>query len=90
MFKAYDNWPMLARDAFKKDFSKIDLKDIDHVVLSGMGGSGAIGDIIAAILSREDIHVSVVKGYLLPKTVDEKTLVINTSISGNTKETLSI
>ena len=90
MFKAYDNWPMLARDAFKKDFSKIDLKDIDHVVLSGMGGSGAIGDIITAILSREDIHVSVVKGYLLPKTVDEKTLVINTSISGNTKETLSI
>ena len=90
MFKAYDDWPTLARNAFKKDFSKIDLKDIDHVVLSGMGGSGAIGDIVAAILSRKDIHVSVVKGYLLPKTVDEKTLVINTSISGNTKETLAI
>ena len=90
MFKAYDDWPVLARDAFKKDFSKMDLKDIDHVVLAGMGGSGAIGDIIAAILSRKDIHVSVVKGYLLPKTVDGKTLVIATSISGNTKETLSI
>ena len=90
MFKAYDDWPVLARDAFKKDFSKMDLKDIDHVVLAGMGGSGAIGDIIVAILSRKDIHVSVVKGYLLPKTVDGKTLVIATSISGNTKETLSI
>ena len=55
-----------------------------------MGGSGAIGDVISAILSREDIHVSNVKGYLLPKTVDERTLVISTSISGNTKETLSI
>jgi len=34
--------------------------------------------------------VSTVKGYLLPKTVDNKTLVIAISISGNTKETLSI
>jgi len=32
----------------------------------------------------------VVKGYLLPKTVDDNTLVIAISISGNTRETLSI
>ena len=49
-----------------------------------------IFNIIAAILSRENFHVSTVKGYLLPKTVDSKTLVIAISISGNTKETLSI
>ena len=90
MYQVYDKWAILARDAYENKFSKIKFDNIDHVVLAGMGGSGAIGDIIAAILSRVDIHVSVVKGYLLPKTVDEKTLVINTSISGNTKETLSI
>ncbi len=55
-----------------------------------MGGSGTIGDIISSILSKNDIHVSIVKGYLLPKTVDSNTLVVTTSISGNTKETLTI
>ena len=90
MYQTYDNWSTYSEDAFKKEFSKMQLQDVDHVVLVGMGGSGAIGDIISAILSREDIHVSNVKGYLLPKTVDERTLVITTSISGNTKETLSI
>ena len=55
-----------------------------------MGGSGALGDIFSAILSRTSIHVSVVKGYLLPKTVDKKTLVVITSVSGNTQETFSV
>ena len=90
MYETYDNWSVISENAFKKEFSKIQLRDIDHVVLAGMGGSGAIGDVISAILSREDIHVSNVKGYLLPKTVDKRTLVITTSISGNTKETLAI
>ena len=90
MHQTYDDWPTYAKNALKKEFSKVQFKDVDHVVLAGMGGSGAIGDIISAILSRENIHVSNVKGYLLPKTVDKKTLVIATSISGNTKETLSI
>ena len=37
-----------------------------------MGGSGAIGDIFASILSKTKIHVSIVKGYLIPKTVNTK------------------
>ena len=90
MYQTYDDWPTYAKNALEKEFSKVQFKDVDHVVLAGMGGSGAIGDIISAILSRENIHVSNVKGYLLPKTVDKRTLVIATSISGNTKETLSI
>ncbi len=90
MYKTYDKWPKIAEDSYKKEFKKIDIKNIDHIVFSGMGGSGAIGDIISSILSRKDIHVSNVKGYLLPKTVDKRTLVVATSISGNTKETLSI
>ena len=54
-----------------------------------MGGSGTIGDILSSILSKTNIHVTVVKGYLLPKTVDSKTLVVATSMSGNTNETLT-
>lgn len=90
MFKIYDEWPNIAKESFEKKFEKLDVKDIDHVVFAGMGGSGSIGDTIRAILSKENIHVSNVKGYLLPKTVDSNTLVIATSVSGNTSETLAI
>ena len=90
MFKTYDEWPEIAENSFGKKFEKLDVTYIDHVVFAGMGGSGSIGDTISAILSKEDIHISNVKGYLLPKTVDSKTLVIATSGSGNTNETLTI
>jgi len=90
MYQTYDKWPEIAKDGFDNDFEKFDAKGIDNIVFSGMGGSGSIGDVISAILSKEDIHVSNVKGYHLPKTVDSNTLVISTSVSGNTKETLTV
>lgn len=55
-----------------------------------MGGSGALGDIFSSVLSKTNIHVNVIKGYHLPKTVDSNTLVVTTSISGNTVETLTV
>ena len=90
MYETYDYWPKLAKDYYEKDFSKLEIDDIDHIVFAGMGGSGTIGDIISSILSKTNIHVNVVKGYLLPKTVDSNTLVVATSISGNTDEVVSI
>ena len=90
MYEIYDKWPTIAKESYKNLLPKIDLKNIDHVVFAGMGGSGAIGDVFASILSKKDIHVTVVKGYLLPKTVNENTLVVCTSISGNTDETLTV
>ena len=90
MYETYDYWPKLAKEYYEKDFSKLEIDDVDHIVFAGMGGSGTIGDIISSILSKTNIHVNVVKGYLLPKTVDSNTLVVTTSISGNTDEVLSI
>ena len=90
MHYAYDTWSDLARDAYNSELQPIDFKNIDHVVFSGMGGSGAIGDLFSSMLSKTDIHTTVVKGYTLPKTVDKNTLVVCTSVSGNTDETLSI
>lgn len=90
MFETYDKWPQFARDAYESQVDPITFDDIDHIVFSGMGGSGAIGDLFSAILSKTNIHVNVVKGYVLPKTVDKNTLVVTTSISGDTSETLSI
>ena len=90
IYEIYDKWPEIARESFVKQIKKFDVQDIDHIVFAGMGGSGSIGDVIGAILSKEDIHVSNVKGYILPKTVDSKTLIVTTSVSGNTRETMTV
>ena len=90
MHKIYDRWPEIARESFQTNQDSVDFNNVDHIVLAGMGGSGAIGDMFSAILSKTKVHVCVVKGYLLPKTVDSNTLVVATSISGDTVETLTI
>ena len=90
MYEMYDKWPEIAREAFESNQEPVDFEGIDHIVFAGMGGSGAIGDLFSSILSKSNIHVSLIKGYLLPKTVDKNTLVVATSVSGNTAETLSV
>jgi glucose/mannose-6-phosphate isomerase len=90
MYKIYDDWPKLAKKAFDSDLVSVNFENINHIVFAGMGGSGAVGDLFSSILSKTNIHVSLVKGYLLPKTVDKNTLVITTSVSGNTVETLTV
>ncbi len=90
MYKTYNKWPEIARHCYEENFDKIDFGEISHIVFAGMGGSGTIGDIFSAILSKTNIHVEVVKGYLLPKTVDSKSLIVITSVSGNTEETFNV
>ena len=90
MIKIYEKWPEMAKNAFNSDHKTLDIQNINHVIFAGMGGSGTIGDIFEAILSKTNIHVSVVKGYLLPKTITENTLIIITSVSGNTVEPLTV
>jgi glucose/mannose-6-phosphate isomerase len=90
MYKIYDEWPEIAEKSFQFDYDLVDFKNISHIVFAGMGGSGAISDIFYSILSKTDIHVDIVKGYSLPKTVNLKSLVVITSVSGNTIESLTI
>jgi glucose/mannose-6-phosphate isomerase len=90
MHKFYDEWPRIAKESFESKFDCGNFKKTNHIVFAGMGGSGTIGDIFSALLSKTSIHVNVVKGYVLPQTVNSETLVIVTSVSGNTSETLSI
>src|SRR5574338_1361061 len=90
MHKIYDQWPEIASKSYETHRDEIDLSNIDHIIFAGMGGSGAIGDIFSSILSKTNIHVCVVKGYLLPKTVDSDTLIVTTSVSGNAAETMTI
>jgi glucose/mannose-6-phosphate isomerase len=90
LHKIYDNWPEIARESYNSNFEELPCKQIDHVVFAGVGGSGAIGDLFSSILSKNKIYVTLVKGYLLPKTVDKNTLVVIISVSGNSKEPLTV
>lgn len=60
-----------------------------QVVLTGLGGSGIGGTIVQDYVSGEmDIPFIVNKDYLLPAFAGKQTLVIASSYSGNTEETL--
>ncbi len=90
MYEIYDKWSEISQESFDAPLEPVKYQDVDHIVFAGMGGSGAIGSIFSSILSKTNVHVSIVKGYILPKTVDSETLVVTTSVSGNTDETLTI
>ena len=90
MFKIYDKWPEIAKESYENKKETTNFENIDNIIFVGMGGSGTMGDVFSAILSRKKIHISIVKGYRLPKTIDAKTLVVFTSITGNTSETLYV
>lgn len=60
-----------------------------NILITGLGGSGIGGTIVSEIVSGEcPVPVTVNKDYFLPAFVNEETLVIACSYSGNTEETL--
>lgn len=90
MHQVYDKWAEIARESYLTNQEQLEMKNIDHFVFVGMGGSGTIGDVFQSILSKTDVHVCVVKGYHLPRTVDSNTLVVLSSVSGDTAETVEL
>lgn len=65
-------------------------QDAKNVVICGLGGSGIGGDLVSELLFDSlSIPVVVVKGYKLPAFVNEKTLLVLCSYSGNTEEALA-
>lgn len=62
---------------------------IHNVLVSGLGGSGIGGTVMAQITDKEmKVPMIVNKDYFLPSFVNENTLVIISSYSGNTEETV--
>ncbi|MBI5906634.1 bifunctional phosphoglucose/phosphomannose isomerase [Candidatus Saccharibacteria bacterium] len=59
------------------------------VMVAGMGGSALAATALAAVPGL-DVAFEVVRDYDLPKHVDESYLLVCSSYSGNTEETLSI
>ncbi len=87
------NFPRLCREAWSlaqtfklpKEYSKV-----KKIVVLGMGGSAIGGDLVGSLAINEAaVPVLVCRDYNLPQYVDKDTLVIASSYSGATEETLS-
>lgn len=62
---------------------------VNKVVIVGMGGSGIAGAITQSLLKNEaDLPIIIHRDYGIPAFVDDKTLVIAVSYSGETEEVL--
>jgi glucose/mannose-6-phosphate isomerase len=63
--------------------------EIKNILVSGLGGSGIGGTIVQELVSNSlKIPFSVSKKYTLPSYINENSLVIISSYSGNTEETV--
>jgi glucose/mannose-6-phosphate isomerase len=93
MYYHVDHFPTLCHDAYQ--FTKsieipASFMGLKKIVFTGMGGSGQTGDIAKSyLIERTDLVVESVHNYILPGWVDDDTLVIANSYSGNTEETLA-
>ena len=75
----------------KIDLGSIKKKGIDSVVVTGMGGSAISADLFANFFKDElEIPFVVNRSYTLPAFVNKNTLLIVSSYSGNTEETISV
>ena len=69
----------------------VDWTGFNKVVIGGMGGSAIAGDLASDLLALEpNVPILVVRDRDFPFAVDEGTLFIACSYSGNTEETLSL
>jgi len=67
-----------------------DYTEVDRVIILGMGGSAIGGDLVRSLAETESrIPILIHRDYGLPAFVNDRTLVIASSYSGNTEETLS-
>src|SRR5213592_4850926 len=87
----------IARDQYKQTTFPVEICQPEHdsriikqIVVAGMGGS-ALAALLAKTWLGDDLAVpfEIIRDYNLPAYVDSSTLVIASSYSGNTEETLS-
>jgi glucose/mannose-6-phosphate isomerase len=66
-------------------------KKIQNVLICGLGGSGIGGSIVAQLVSEVAAYpITTNKDYIIPSFVNENTLVVCCSYSGNTEETIKM
>ena len=93
MFESIYNFPDQMNEAIEIG-KTIELKNkyekISNIVISGMGGSAIGGDLCKSLANDSlSIPLSINRNYTLPNWVSNRSLVICSSYSGNTEESLS-
>jgi glucose/mannose-6-phosphate isomerase len=87
------NFPLLCQEAWElaQTFKlSEDISKVNKIVILGMGGSAIGGDLVGSLLMKESrVPILVCRDYDLPGYVDAETLVIASSYSGQTEETLT-
>jgi len=74
----------------KKAKLKIDASKINNILYLGMGGSAIAGDLLNDVFFNDlKVPLYVIRSYSIPNFCNEHTLVITSSYSGDTEETLS-
>jgi glucose/mannose-6-phosphate isomerase len=77
--------------ANKCDLTKLSGSIFGSIIVTGLGGSAISGDLVQNYLKDEmRIPYSVNRNYSLPSFANENTLLIASSYSGNTEETISV
>ena len=94
MYQSIWDFPENIIDAIKLS-ENITLKneylDVNNIIIAGMGGSAIGGDVVYSLIKNEiKIPFFVNRGYELPAWANSSTLIICSSYSGNTEETISI
>ena len=93
MLDAVLRLPAQCAEGYRAGREASDLPSADSatsIVVCGMGGSGVAGDVLAALYrGRLGIPVVAVKDFTLPEFCGKDTLVICSSYSGSTAETLA-
>ena len=70
---------------------KNEYREVNNIIIAGMGGSAIGGDVVYSLIKNEiKIPFVVNRGYDLPAWANSSTLIICSSYSGNTEETISI
>lgn len=92
----YDKWSWYALDSYRsfdgasEISARYDLQRYKSILFAGMGGSATAGEIVSSILDGSKVRCSVLKGSVLPDSINRDSLVFASSVSGNTFETIQV
>jgi glucose/mannose-6-phosphate isomerase len=90
LIKAFPQNLLDALEIAKNNPLKKSYPKFDNILICGMGGSGIGGKLVASWVESElNCPINFCQDYSIPNYVNKNTLVIGSSNSGNTEETLS-
>ncbi len=93
ILKSFPKQITTALNIIENNYTIKTISDVHSILILGMGGSAIGGDLLRSFLNvtpgAEKIRIVINRNYDIPKYIDSNTLVIASSYSGDTEETIS-